>query len=82
VIGLATLLGILVDYSPIDPIKALFWTAVINGVISVPIMAAMMIVVARRHEMGDFVATRGQRILGWAVTAIMMVATVAMFAFS
>ena len=59
VIGLATLLGLAVDYSPIDPIKALFWTAVLNGVISVPIMAAMMIVVSRRHEMGPFIATLG-----------------------
>lgn len=81
VIGLATVLGIAVDYSPIDPIKALFWTAVINGVISVPIMAAMMIVVSRRHEMGRFVGTLSQRILGWAVTGIMAVATVAMFVF-
>jgi hypothetical protein len=46
-------LGIAVDYSPIDPIKALFWTAVINRVISVPIMAAMMIVVSRTHEMAN-----------------------------
>ncbi|UVK53510.1 divalent metal cation transporter [Mesorhizobium sp. AR02] len=82
VIGLATLLGIAVDYSPIDPIKALFWTAVINGVISVPIMTAMMVVASRRHEMGQFVATPGQRVLGWAVTAIMAGATVAMFIFS
>ncbi|ESY64341.1 iron transporter [Mesorhizobium sp. LNHC252B00] len=81
VIGLATVLGIAVDYSPIDPIKALFWTAVINGVISVPIMAAMMIVASRRHEMGRFVATIGQRILGWTVTAIMAGATAAMFIF-
>jgi NRAMP (natural resistance-associated macrophage protein)-like metal ion transporter len=81
VIGLATMLGIAVDYSPIDPIKALFWTAVTNGVISVPIMAAMMVVVSRRHEMGEFVATLGQRIFGWAVTAIMAGATVAMFVF-
>ena len=81
VIGLATVLGIAGDYSPIDPIKALFWTAVINGVISVPIMAAMMIVVSRRHEMGRFVGTLSQRILGWAVTGIMAAATVAMFFF-
>jgi NRAMP (natural resistance-associated macrophage protein)-like metal ion transporter len=82
VIGLATVLGIAVDYSPIDPIKALFWTAVINGVISVPIMAAMMIVVSRKHEMGQFVGTLSQLILGWAVTGIVAVATVGMFAFS
>jgi len=55
---------------------------VIHGVISGPIMVAMTIVVTRRHEMGDFVATLGRRILGWAVTAIMAVATVAMFVLS
>ncbi|MER8530794.1 divalent metal cation transporter [Mesorhizobium sp. M0814] len=82
VIGVATMLGIAVDYSPIDPIKALFWTAVINGVISVPIMAAMMVVASRRHEMGPFVATLGQRLLGWAATAIVAGAAVAMFIFS
>jgi Mn2+/Fe2+ NRAMP family transporter len=68
-----------VNYSPIDPIKALFWIAVINGVIAVPIMAAMMIVVSRRHEMGQFVGTLGQRLLGWAVTAIMALMATAMF---
>ena len=42
VIGLATLVGVAVDYSPLDPIRALLWSAVLNGVISVPLMAAMM----------------------------------------
>ena len=80
VIGLSTILGLVVDYSPVDPIKALFWSAVLNGVISVPIMAAMMVVASRRHEMGPFIATLGQRIFGWTATAVMAVATVAMFA--
>ena len=81
VIALATLLGIAVDYSPLDPIKALFWTAVINGVIAVPITAAMMVVVSSRRRMGRFVATFGQRILGWSVTAIMATVAVARFVF-
>ena len=81
VIGLATVLGIAVDFSPLDPIRALVWSAVLNGVISVPILAAMMVVVSRRHEMGDFVASRGHRIFGWLTTAVMAVATVAMFIF-
>jgi Mn2+/Fe2+ NRAMP family transporter len=81
VIGLATTLGIVVDYSPLDPMKALFWSAVLNGVISVPIMAAMMIVASRRHEMGRFVATPGQLIVGWIATGAMATATVAMFVF-
>jgi NRAMP (natural resistance-associated macrophage protein)-like metal ion transporter len=81
VIGLATLLGLGVDYSPLDPIKALFWSAVINGVIAVPIMVAMMIIVSRKKEMGVFIATLSQRIFGWAATAVMAVAAVAMFVF-
>ncbi len=81
VIGLATILGLGVGFSPLDPIKALFWSAVINGVIAVPIMAAMMIIVSRKKEMGVFIATLTQRILGWAATAVMGAAAVAMFVF-
>uniref|UniRef100_B0T0M9 Putative manganese transport protein n=1 Tax=Caulobacter sp. (strain K31) TaxID=366602 RepID=B0T0M9_CAUSK len=78
VIGLATLLGVAIDYSPLDPIKALFWSAVLNGVISVPIMAAMMVVASRRQQMGAFIASPVQRLLGWAAMAIMALATIAM----
>ncbi len=79
VIALGTLLGLAIDYSPLDPIKALFWSAVLNGVIAVPIMATMMIVASRRSEMGDFVATLGQRIFGWTATVVMAAASVTMF---
>lgn len=67
-----------VVFSPLDPIKLLYWSAVVNGVISVPLMAAMMIVASRRHEMGRYVATTSQRILGWLATLIMAAAVVAM----
>jgi NRAMP (natural resistance-associated macrophage protein)-like metal ion transporter len=79
VAGMVLALGAV--FSPLDPIKALFWSAVLNGVISVPIMAAMMVVATRRHEMGQFVVTLGQRIFGWAATIAMAVAVVAMLAF-
>ena len=79
VIGLATLIGVAVDYSPLDPIRALLWSAVLNGVISVPLMAAMMIVASRKDEMGDFVAPLLQRVLGWFATACMAAAAIAMF---
>lgn len=82
VIGLATLVGVAVDYSPLDPIKALFWSAVLNGVVSVPLMATMMILVSRRDEMGEFVAPLPLRVLGWFATACMGVASIAMFALS
>jgi NRAMP (natural resistance-associated macrophage protein)-like metal ion transporter len=79
VIALAIVLGIGVDFSPLDPIKALVWSAVLNGIIVVPIMAAMMVVASRRRLMGPFVASLWQRILGWAATAIMAGAAIAMF---
>jgi Mn2+/Fe2+ NRAMP family transporter len=81
VIGLAILVGLAVDYSALDPIKALFWSAVLNGVVSVPLMAAMMIVVSRKDEMGVFVAPLALRVVGWFATAGMGAAAVTMFVF-
>lgn len=80
VIAAAILLGLSVDIAGFDPIKALVWSAVLNGIAVVPILAAMMIVASRREQMGQFVATRGQRIGGWATTAMMAAAAVGMFA--
>src|SRR5436190_14767478 len=80
VIAAAILLGIAVVLSPLDPIKALVWSAVVNGVITVPVLVAMMIVGGRPQQMGKFVATRGQRVFGWLTTAMMAAAAVAMFA--
>jgi NRAMP (natural resistance-associated macrophage protein)-like metal ion transporter len=79
IIGIAILLGVAVDLSPLDPIKALFWSAVVNGVITVPIVVAVMIVVQRREQMGKFIATTSQRVIGWATVVMMAVAAVAMF---
>lgn len=79
VLGVAILLGVGIDFTPLDPIKALFWSAVLNGVITVPIMAAMLVVASRPKQMGAFVATIGQRVLGWTATAVMAAAAVAMF---
>jgi NRAMP (natural resistance-associated macrophage protein)-like metal ion transporter len=79
VIGIAILLGVCVDLSPLDPIKALIWSAVLNGVITVPMMVATMIVASHRAHMGEFAATLGQRILGWLTTAMMTIASIGMF---
>jgi Mn2+/Fe2+ NRAMP family transporter len=80
VIIAAILLGIAVDLSPLDPIKALVWSAVINGVTVVPILVAMMIVASRARQMGKFVASPVQRLFGWLTTLMMGAAAVAMFA--
>jgi NRAMP (natural resistance-associated macrophage protein)-like metal ion transporter len=79
-IAVAIVLGIAVDLSPLDPIKALVWSAVINGVTVVPILVAMMIVVSRHRQMGKFIANRSQRIFGWLTTLMMAVAAIGMFA--
>jgi NRAMP (natural resistance-associated macrophage protein)-like metal ion transporter len=79
VIALAILVGVGLGFTPLDPIKALLWSAVANGVIVVPIMVAMMIMASRRSLMGRFTASRWQVVLGWAATAVMTAAAVAMF---
>lgn len=81
IIALATLLGVAVDLSDLDPIKALFWSAVINGVVAVPIMAAMMVVVSRASIMGRFIASPRLRFFGWTATAVMAAAALAMAIF-
>jgi Mn2+/Fe2+ NRAMP family transporter len=58
----------------------LFWSAVINGVVAVPILGAMMILARRHRQMGAYVANRWQLIFGWAATGVMGAAVVAMFA--
>jgi len=64
----------------IDPIKALYWAAVINAVIAVPIMVAVMIAASSRRIMGEIVLSMKWKCLGWAATAAMAAATVTMFA--
>ena len=79
VIALAIVLGVALDFTPLDPIKALFWSAVVNGVIAVPIMAAMMIVASRARSWATSRPPRWQGVLGWAATAVMAAAAIAMF---
>ncbi len=80
VIIAATVIAVAVVFSPISPIKMLFWSAVINGVVAVPILGAMMVLAHRHRQMGAYVANPWQRIFGWAATAAMAAAVVAMFA--
>ena len=78
VIGAAVFLGLGIDYSGIDPIKALFWSAVLNGVIAVPLMVAMMVVASHRGKMGQFRVGLLLGGLGWLSTAVMAAATITM----
>ena len=64
----------------LDPIKALVWSAIVNGVISVPIMVAMMWIGQSRRIMGSLTMSRRHRFFGWAATAVMGLAVVFMVA--
>lgn len=79
IIAVATLVGVGLVFTPVDPIKALYWSAVVNGVISVPIMVVMMLMATRVDIMGRLVITRKLKWLGWLCTLVMALAVVAMF---
>jgi NRAMP (natural resistance-associated macrophage protein)-like metal ion transporter len=78
IIALSTLAGVALGLSSLDPIKALFWSAVVNGVISVPIMAVMMLMASHPKVMGRFVIGRRLRVLGWSATIVMLAAVTVM----
>jgi len=79
IIAIATLLGVAICFAPIDPIKALFWSAVINCVMAVPIMFIMMLMASRKDIMGTFIIHTRLRILGWCCSLAMALAVLAMF---
>ena len=76
----AIFIGALLNFSPLDPIKALILSAVVNGVAAVPIMALIMVMASRRKVMGEFALHPGLKALGWIATAVMAAAAVGMFA--
>src|SRR6202011_1532610 len=78
-IALAPLIGIFINFVDIDPIKALFWTAVINGVVAVPLMVVMMIMTMQPRVMGAFTLPRPLWAMGWLGTIVMAVAVAVMF---
>jgi NRAMP (natural resistance-associated macrophage protein)-like metal ion transporter len=79
-IAVSTLIGVFINFVGLDPIKALFWAAVINGVVAVPLMAIIMLMAMRRDVMGHFVLPRALWAMGWLCTATMAVAVGIMFA--
>jgi Mn2+/Fe2+ NRAMP family transporter len=52
VLALSVILGVLLNFSKLDPIKALYWSAVINGVPAAPVMVMLMVLVRRKKVMG------------------------------
>jgi Mn2+/Fe2+ NRAMP family transporter len=75
-VGMA--LGVALNFSPIDPIKALYWSAVLNGVVAVPVMVTMMLLTMRPSIMAEFTLPLALQILGWLATATMAMTVAAM----
>jgi Mn2+/Fe2+ NRAMP family transporter len=78
VVGVATLIGMAINFLHVNPMKALYWTAVLSGVIAVPILFAMMVVASRHAVMARFVIARPLRVLGWLTTLLMSCCLVVM----
>ena len=78
VIAFSVLAALVIQYSPIDPMKALFWSAVINGIAAAPILAVVVLLASKRQVMGRFVASPTLVVLGWIATAVMAAAALAM----
>jgi len=79
IIALSVLGALVIQYSPINPMKALFWSAVINGLVAVPLMVAILILASRSSVMGSYVASKLTLGLGWFATVLMALAAVVMF---
>ncbi len=79
IIAAATVIGFGLGFTGIDSIHMLVWSAVLNGIVAVPIMAMMMIIVTNAELMGRFKASRRLTVLGWVGTALMTVAVIALF---
>jgi Mn2+/Fe2+ NRAMP family transporter len=79
VIAFAIVVGIALEFSPISPMKALFWSAVINGVVAVPLLVLIILLASRKSVMGEFTASRTLVVLGWVAALVMGGAAAMMF---
>ena len=71
IIAISVFAVLIIQYSPISPMKALFWSAVINGVVAVPLMAVIILLASNKSVMGTFTVSRTIAGLGWIATAVM-----------
>jgi Mn2+/Fe2+ NRAMP family transporter len=79
-IAVATLVGVGINFVHIDPVKALFWAAVLNGIVAVPLMVVMMVMAMQKKVMGQFTLPRPLWAMGWLCTLTMAAAVAIMFA--
>ncbi len=82
IIAFATLCGVLFDFTAIDPVKALIWSAAINGIVAVPLMVAMIYMAMQKQILGKFVISTRLRWVAWLATAAMAFAAMSFGAVS
>jgi Mn2+/Fe2+ NRAMP family transporter len=75
-IMVSTLAGMVMGFSPIDPIKELFWSAVLNGVVAVPLTVMIMLLTSNSKIMGKFAVAGALRFVGWLATSVMGIAAI------
>ncbi len=79
VIAVATMAGVALNFTRLDPVKALYWSAVVNGVLAAPVMAVIMLIAANGRIMGRLTLPRTMLAAGWFATCVMAAASVAFF---
>ena len=79
-IAVATLGGVALNFTGLDPVKALYWSAVVNGILAAPLMAVLMILAVNPRVMGRLTLSRWMIAGGWLATAVMFAATIGFFA--
>ena len=80
VLAIATLIGLAMNFTKIDPIRALVWSAMINGITAAPVMCFMMLLASDRKVMGKLTLPLYLKMIGWAGSATMALAAIGMFA--
>jgi Mn2+/Fe2+ NRAMP family transporter len=80
VLAVATLIGLALNFVGINPIRALFWSAVMNGVVAVPLMVVTMLMAVNPKVMGQFTLPLRLRVFGWIATLVMLAASIGLFA--
>ena len=79
IIAISVLAALAIQYSPISPMKALFWSAVINGVVAVPLLVVILLLASKESVMGKYVVPRYLQVMGWMTTGVMGFAAIWMF---
>ena len=78
-IAFSTMVGVCLNFTTLDPVKALYWSAVVNGVLAAPVMAVIMLIASNGRIMGRLTLPRSMQIFGWIATVIMLAASIGFF---